>query len=900
MDWYKQKWDDVLASFGVSVHGLSSEKVLSLREKYGYNKLSETKKDSLFTIFLRQFQSPVIYILVIAAGIVFFKGDLVDSIIIFVVLLVNAIVGTFQEGRAQDTLFALRKMVTTYATVLRDEKEKIFLAEELVPGDIVILSEGDKIPADARLIYSNNLKIDESALTGESEPIIKNVEQIDKIDVPVADQVNMVFNGTYVIEGEARAVVVSTGVNTVIGKISKKLVGIDSEMPLKKNIKSLSKMIIFIVLGVSFFIFIVGVMRGISVLEMFSTAVAISVSAIPEGLPVVVTIILATGMHRMSKRNALVRKLQAVEALGQAEIIAVDKTGTITLNQMMVKRVYVSDKNYEITGNGYEPKGTVSYLGEVISPADHLDLLFLGKVSSFVSGGVVAYSDENKMWQRIAGDPTEVAMSVFSQKIGFNKNDLEREHNKIFEIPFNSHLKYHAVGNDIHDQKMISVVGAPEIIISKSKKIWRDGECFQINDEDLKNIYDEVLSMSKEGLRVIGLAMNMTSGDLNVSEDLPELCFVGFVGISDSIREEVSGVIVSAKEAGVKVVMITGDHIETAKAIGKETGIYSDGDIVITGAELSELGEVKLLEMLPKISIFARVTPEDKLKIIELYHKGKKVIAMTGDGVNDALSLAAADLGVSMGKIGTEVAKESSDIILQDDNFGSILSAIEEGRNIYITIKKVIFYLFSTSFGEVFTIIVAILLGYPLPILASQIIWLNFVTDGFLVAALSMEPKEKDLLSMGRNKSYKIIDGFMIQRIIIMGLVMMIGSLFLFDLYIGEGFLKASTITLTALAAFQWFNIFNSRFENKTIFSKEIFNNFYVWGSLLIVILLQLLAVYFKPLQSVLRTTALDLNDWIIIIVISSSIIFVEEIRKGLIKIFLKYGGIIKSPIKTL
>ncbi|MFA7216709.1 MAG: HAD-IC family P-type ATPase [Candidatus Paceibacterota bacterium] len=899
MNWYKHKWEDVLVSFEVSVHGLASEKVLSLREKYGYNKLSEIKKDSLFSIFFRQFRSPVVYVLLIAAVAVFLMGDVADSIIIFVVLIVNAIVGTFQEGRAQNTLTALRKMVTTYVTVLRDEKEKIFLADELVPGDIILLTEGDKIPADARLMSANNFKVDESALTGESEPITKNTYEIKKDGLSVADQINMVFNGTYVIEGEARAVVVSTGVNTVIGKISKKLVGIDSDMPLKKSIKNLSRMIILSVLGASAFIFLVGVMKSISALEMFSVAVAVAVSAIPEGLPVVVTIILATGMYRMSKKNALVRKLQAVEALGQAEIIAVDKTGTITLNQMMVKKVYVSGKSYEITGNGYEPKGDVSYLGEVISPADHLDLLFLGKVSSFVSGGAAAYSDENKMWQRTKGDPTEVAMSVFSQKIGFNKNDLEREHSKIFEIPFNSHLKYHAVGNNVSGGRMISVVGAPEIIISRSKSIWKEGKCLPINNSDLKDIHNAVLSISKEGLRVIGLAMDTGSTDLNEPTSLPDLCFVGFVGISDSIREEVSGVISSAKEAGVKVIMITGDHIETAKAIGRETGIYSEGDIVMTGAEMADSKESKLLEMLPSISIFARVTPEDKLKIIELYHKDKKVIAMTGDGVNDALSLAAADLGVSMGKIGTEVAKESSDIILQDDNFGSILSAIEEGRNIYITIKKVIFYLFSTSSGEVFTIVGAILLGYPLPILASQIIWLNFVTDGFLVTALSMEPKEKDLLSIGRRKSYKLVDSIMMQRIIIMGLTMMIGSLFLFDLYYAEeGFLKASTVTLTALAAFQWLNIFNSRFENKTIFSKEIFSNLYVWGSLLIIISLQVLAVYFGPLQSILKTTALSLNDWILIIVVSLSIVLVEELRKALVAAFSKNGGIIEGSIK--
>ncbi len=892
IDWYRKNKEDILKEFEVSTHGLSEEKVQSLRQKHGLNKLPESKRDSVFKIFLRQFQNPIIYILLLAGLVVFIKGDVVDSLVIFSVLFINAIVGSIQEGRAQNTLFALRKMVTTYTTLLRDGREKIILAEELVPGDIIILSEGDKIPADARLLEVNNLKIDESSLTGESEPIIKSEEIIDKDSLPISDQNNMVWSGTYVIEGSARAIVVSTGVNTFIGGISQKLLSIDADMPLKKNIKIISKMIIFVVVFVCLFVFVFGLSKGFSASQMFSTSVAIAVSVTPEGLPVVVTIILATGMYRMSKKNALVRKLQAVEALGQAEIIAVDKTGTITLNQMMVKSLYVGEKVYEVSGNGYEPKGDISYSGNIISPVDHKDLLFAGKLSSLISNGVVAFSEENKMWQRISGDPTELAMAVFSQKVGFIKNDLERENNKILEIPFSSYLKYHAVTNLIDKEEVTTVVGAPEIIISKLKNIWKGGAISKIEDSDLDNIRQNVLSMTKEGLRVVAMAINKEGVDWSGIESLPDLCFVGLFGISDSIREEVFDVVTLAKNSGVKVVMITGDHIETAKSIGIKTGIYKEGDVVLTSSDIENKNEDELLKLLPKTSVFARVTPEDKLKIIELYRKSKKVVAMTGDGVNDALSLVAADLGVSMGKIGTEVAKESSDIILQDDNFGNIIHAIEEGRNIYITIKKVIFYLFSTSFGELFTIILAIFLGYPIPILASQIIWLNFVTDGFLVAALAMEPKDKDLLKDNRKRFTKIIDSIMIQRIIMMGLVMMLGSIFMFDAYLGAGFVKASTITLTTLAVFQWFNIFNARFENKSIFTREIFSNLYVWGALLIVISLQLLAVYWGPLQSILRTTMLSLGDWVIIIGVSSSMIAIEEFRKILVKVLSKVFAI--------
>jgi len=886
-NWYKKSREDVLKEFDVNIHGLSEERVLSLRGKYGLNKLSESKKDSIIKIFLRQFQSPLVYILLIAAIIIFFTKDVADSIIILFVLSINSIVGTIQEGRAQNTILSLKKMVTTYVTLLRDGKEKIILAEELVPGDIIILSEGDKIPADARIIESNNFKVDESSLTGESDLISKNSEIVRGDNVPVSDQSNMVWSGSYVVEGVSKAVVVSIGVDTTIGKISKKLEDIHSDMPLKKNINKLSKTIIFVVLIFSSSIFFVGLYKGLDLFEMFSVAVAISVSAIPSGLPVVVTIILATGMYRMSKKNALVRKLQAVEALGQAEILAVDKTGTITLNQMMVETVYVSENIYKITGNGYEPKGDILLNNQTISSLDHKDLVFMGKLSSLVSNGTAAYSDENKMWQRISGDPTELAMAIFSEKIGFNKTDIERENPKLLEIPFNSRLKYHAVTNLIDKEDITTIVGAPEVIVSKLNNIWKDGQLLKIKQSDIDNIHKNILLMTKNGLRVVAMAISDQSIDIANEDGFSNLCFVGLFGISDSIREEVFDVVELAKKSGVKVVMITGDHIETAKSIGIKTGIYNEGDVVLTSSDIKNKEDKELLNILPEVSIFARVTPEDKLKIIELYRNNKKVIAMTGDGVNDALSLVAADLGVSMGKVGTEVAKESSDIILQDDNLNSVISAIEEGRNIYVTIKKVIFYLFSTSFGEIFTLIVALLLGFPMPILAGQIIWLNFVTDGFLVAALSMEPKEKNILYK-KNKGSSLINTEILQRIIVMGMVMMVGSLYVFSMYQSEGFLKASTMTLTVLAAFQWFNIFNARFANKSILTKEIFSNLYVWGALVVVICLQLLAVYWGPLQSILRTTTLSLFDWGIIVVVSSSIILVEEIRKILVKLITK------------
>ncbi len=882
MEWYKLSLSEIFKELESNNRGLTEEQVKARLEKIGLNILPEAKTDSFLRIFLRQFQSSIIYILLLAAIVVFALGHSVDGMVILAVLLFNAIIGSVQEGRAQNTMKALRRLVKTEATVIRSGREVVLSSEFLVPGDVILLNEGDKIPADARILEAENLKVDEASLTGESESVSKISEPIKKEKLSSAEQLNMVFKGTYVIEGKARAIIVSTGSQTVIGKISSKLEGMDTDVPLKKNIKILSRAIIVIVLSVSALVFLIGFLRGIGLVEMFSVAVAISVSAIPEGLPAVVTVVLAAGMYRMSKKNALVRKLQAVEALGQATIIAVDKTGTVTLNQMMAGRLYVGGKMYEVKGNGYEPSGEISFEGSTVEPLDHSDILLAGKISALTASASIAYSEEQKEWQRLSGDPTDAAILVFSKKVGFHKDDLEREHEKILEIPFSSNTKYHAVMNKVDGKAMLSVVGAPELLMEKSKYLWQDGEAKLFQDEDRKSAEKAILEISRLGLRVIALAVKFETPKELELDQLPELCFVGFVGIADAVRPGAKSALNDAKKAGVKVVMITGDFPETAKAIAGQVGIYEEGDRIITGKDLQEMTENELFEILPKTSVFARVAPEDKLKIIEIYRKRGEVIAMTGDGVNDVLSLAAADLGVAMGKIGTEVAKEAADIVLLDDNFGSIVSAIEEGRNIYRTLKKIILYLFSTSMGEIFTIIVAIMLGYPLPILASQIIWLNFVTDGFLVAALAFEPKEKDLLQREalKKEGRYIVDSAMFRRMIMMGLVMMFGALYLFVLYLPQGFIKASTIALTVLAVFQWFNAWNCRSEKKTIFSKESFSNPFLFIALPIVIGLQFLAVYTPFFQKILQTTPLTVRDWGVVLGVGLLIIIVEEIRK--------------------
>ncbi len=886
-NFYEQNITDVFERINSNEHGLTENEAKKRLLDYGPNKLPVGKVDSYFVIFLRQFQSSLIYILLFACLVIFLMGEIVDSLIILIVLIFNAIVGTLQEGKAQNTLLALKKITETKATVLRNGRELIVSDVEIVPGDILILQEGEKVSADARLIAVTNLKVDESTMTGESEPVQKMIEPLNQEGLTIADQDNMVFKGTNILAGSGRAVVVVTGVETVIGKISKELSAIDSEMPLKTNIRNLSKLIIIVVSIMSVILFLIGIFSGKTYLEMFGTVISLAVSIIPEGLPIVITLVLATGVWRMSKHNVLIKKLQAVEALGQAKVIAVDKTGTLTKNEMTVQKIFLPDnkagegsKFFEIEGNGYEPEGGIRLLGNSIDPINHPELTFIGKISAFCSNARVLFSEEEKLW-RVAGDPTEAAMLVFSQKLGFHKDSLEKENPLLAELPFDYKLKYHATVHGADKNNILSVIGAPEEILNKCSHIYFENKIHHLSVEVKKQLESIFQQMSKEGLRIIAAATKINFAGIFKNEAVIELAFVGFIGMKDPLRSEVAQATKDAISAGIKVVMITGDHKITAQAIGEEAGIFQPGDEILTGQEIDTFSNDELMSKLSQVSIFARVTPEHKFKIINAYRSRGEIVAMTGDGVNDAPSLMAADLGVSMGKVGTEVAKESSDIVLLDDNFGNIVIAVEEGRSIYNIIKKVILYLFSTGAGEALTIIAATVLLMPLPILPAQIIWLNFVTDGFLVVALGMEPKEKGLLNGIFKKPRKyLVDKIMGLRILIMSTTMMIGTLILFSLYLNGDMVKAWTMSLTTLAVFQWFNAWNCRHESKSIFQMNPFSNKYLLAALLIVINLQLLLVYNPVMQNLFKTTTLSFAEWIIIILTTSTVLLTEEIRK--------------------
>ncbi|MFH1346670.1 MAG: HAD-IC family P-type ATPase [Spirochaetota bacterium] len=870
--------DETFKELNSSRLGLSNEEAAKRLLEYGPNSLPEPKIPGLISIFLSQFLSPLIYILVAAAAIVLFMGEIVDAIIIFLVLIFNAVMGTIQEGKAQRTLLALKQFVKTSATATREGKIMILTDNEIVPGDVILIQEGEKIPADGMLISSSSLKIDESILTGESSPAMKTAEEVKNTDPQ--NQKNIVFKGTNAVSGNGLAVVIATGTSTEIGKISKAVASIDTEIPLKKSIKSLSKIIIATVFFIGVALVILGLAQNKPLKEIFATVISLSVSIIPEGLPIVMTLILASGVWRMAKQKVLIKKLQAVEALGRANIIAVDKTGTITKNEMSLENVYINGNFFDIRGKGYEPVGEILLNGELIEPLNHSDIMLAGRVAHFCSNARAIYIEESKTW-KVSGDPTEAALDVFAQKIGFKETDTESP--KIFDLPFDYSTKYHATIHKTGNRNFLTVVGAPEEILKLCDRIWtKNGtkKLSNIEKESLEFIFSD---MSQKGLRVLAFSINTNTENSFRKNTVPKLVFCGFFGMKDPLREEVKDSISMVRQAGMRVVMITGDHKITARAIAKEAGILTEKENVITGEELEKFSDEELLEKFKTCNVFARVNPTHKLRIIEIFRKSGEIVAMTGDGVNDAPSLAAADLGVAMGKIGTEVAKEAADIVLLDDNFSNIISAAEEGRNIYKTIKKVVLYLFSTSVGEVLTISGALIIGFPLPLFPAQIIWLNFVTDGFLDVALAMEPREDKLLNeFARLKKQKIgiIDSFMAKRMIFMGVIIAAGTLFIFSKYLNSSPGKAFTISLVTLAIFQWFNVWNCKSENKSIFSMNPLKNKFLIGATVIIVSLQIFAVYNPFMGRFLKTVPLNATDWIYAALIAFIIIIAEESRK--------------------
>ncbi|MEM5772832.1 MAG: cation-translocating P-type ATPase, partial [Candidatus Aenigmatarchaeota archaeon] len=755
--WHIFEAEDVIKTLESSEAGLSELEAKRRLEKFGLNEIKEKKKISPFKIFLRQFKSFLIAILLVAAIVSLFLKEFLDASAIFAILMMNAFLGFYQEYKAEKAMESLKKMMVQKVKVIREGKQTEISSKELVPGDIIILEEGEGIPADARIIEAFSLATDESALTGESTPVEKQVKPIQ--DLPIAERSNMVFMGTYVARGRGKAIVVATGMNTEVGKIAKEIEEAEEETPLQKKLDKFGKWLGLLVLVVCFFVFVLGYLEDLDIVDDFFTAVALAVSAVPEGLPAVVTVALALGVNRMAKRNALVRKLSAVETLGCTTVIAADKTGTMTVNEMCVKKVWCSGKIVEVSGTGFEPRGEFFSEGKSVEPTKDNDLMLLIKAGLICNNSTIEFKEGK--WH-VIGDPTEAALLVLASKAGLAKQEKAE-----FEIPFSSERKLMTVVYKQGKEFVAFTKGAPEKVLQLSTYILKKGKAERLGEKEKAKISFEMEEMAKQGFRVLALAYKRVK-KIEESKLEKGLTFLGFVGMIDPPRPEVKQAIETCKQAGIRVVMITGDHRLTALAIAKEIGLVEGEEEILTGEELEKMSEEELEEKVEKVAIYARVSPQHKSRIVKALKKKGHIVAVTGDGINDAPALKKSDIGVAMGIKGTDVAKEASDMVLLDDNFATIVNAVEEGRGIYDNIRKFVRFLLCINFDEIALITTAIILStmlpnLPLPLLPLQILWLNLVTDGFPALALTADPYEEDLMKKKpRNPKHGILHGMLL------------------------------------------------------------------------------------------------------------------------------------------
>jgi len=876
--WHTLKIEDILSKLKTGEQGLSKTEAKLRLKKFGLNKLTEKRRIEPIKIFFRQFKSFLILILIIAAIISAILVSLTDAYIIIAIVLVNAVLGFTQEYKAEKTMEALKKLAAPKAKVIRDGKQIEISAKKIVPGDIIHLEQGDKIPADARLIKVTSLRIDESTLTGESTPITKDVRALK--DVPLAERKNMVFLGTIVSYGKALAVVVNTGMKTEMGKIAKMIQTEETEVtPLQKRLNDFGKWMGIVVIVMSLITFLFGVLRGMNIFGMFLTSIALAVSAVPEGLPAIVTATLAFGMRRMAKYNALVRKLAAVETLGCTTVIAADKTGTMTTNEMTVRKLYCNDKIVNITKVGFEPKGEFICNG-IINPKrdEHVKLLL--RIGLLCNDAVLEY--EEGSWN-VLGDPTEGALLVVAAKADMWKDNTKNNYPTIAEFPFSSERKRMTTIHQTPHMTFAYVKGAPETILSLCNSVYKNKQVKKLDKNGRKRISDTIRKMASDGLRVIAFAYRKIEKIEFTPENVEKnLTFVGLAGMIDPPREEVKGSIELCKQAGIKVVMITGDHKLTAIAVARELEIIEDdSETVLTGSELEKLTDDELKEIVEKVKVYARVSPEHKVRILDALKQNGHVVAMTGDGVNDAPALKDAHIGVAMGVKGTDVAKEASDVILLDDNFATIVKAVEEGRGIYDNIRKSIRLLLSANFDEMFVIMLAILSGLPLPFLPIHILWINLITDGLPALSLSIDPKDPDIMKRKPRKSKEHILSNMIVFIIVAGAIGCLVTIVVFTSECTGGFVyrcveqspsyvKAVTMAFTTVIMFELFFVFNCRSERHSIVEYNPFSNRYLVAAVALSILMQLIVIYVPFFQSLFGTVPLNLTDWFKIILFGS------------------------------
>lgn len=895
--WFSMELSEVLGHLTASVQGLEKSQAEQRLQQSGLNTLETKKTTSKFKLLGRQVNNPLIYLLFAAAGVSLLTDHIVDAGVILGVITLNTLVGFVQEWRSEDALAALKKMISPHARVLRDTRVQIIDAAQVVPGDILQLETGDRVAADAYLVESDNLHANESALTGEAEPAAKRPGRVAQ-DTSLGDRHNMVWMSTSITGGRGRAVVTGTGMNTQMGSIAGQVSSVEDEQtPLQKRIHSLG--IVLGILGVvlAAMVVVLGLLRGYETMEMLLFGVAVAVSAIPEGLPAVITVTLALGVRRMADRNALIRHLPTVETLGSTTVICTDKTGTITENQMTVRKVWAGGEIYNFTGEGYQAEGQIhTDSGQPVDDVPEALQRFL-KIGTLANN---AHLHKEKETWKLEGNPSEGAMLTAAIKAGLDPEHLRSASPRLAEIPFSSEQKYMAVltNEENSHAPTVYIKGAPDRLLNFCSWAIINGRKTEM-DESVKNtVHGIIENFGQSALRVIAggfREFETDKAEIDANDVEQGITLAGLWGIIDPPRGESALAVKAAKDAGIKTVLITGDYAATALAIAQQVGIAGDGT-VLGVKEIESMDDKELAQASLRSNVFARVSPGHKLKIMRALKKYGHVVAMTGDGVNDAPALKGADIGISMGQTGTEVAKEASDMILTDDNFATIVHAVEEGRVIFSNLRRVIFFLLATNLGEVMTLGGALILGLELPLTAAMILWINLVTDGACTVPLGVEPRHRDVLNKPpRDPREPIINRPMILRMVLLTPVMAIGTLLLFWYEINSGSLEhARTTAFTTMAVFQWFQCLNARSQYHSVFSIGLWSNRWLLVGLAAAICLQVGAIHTAAGQWLFGTVRQTWFDWLLIILVSSSIWVLDEVFK-LLKV---YGHPEQTPAK--
>ncbi|MCY8487344.1 calcium-translocating P-type ATPase, SERCA-type [Bacillus atrophaeus] len=854
--------------------GLTEKEVKKRLETHGPNELQEGKKTSALVLFFSQFKDFMVLVLLAATLISGFLGEYVDAIAIIAIVFVNGILGFFQERRAEQSLQALKELSTPHVMALREGSWAKIPSKELVPGDIVKFASGDRIGADVRIVEAKSLEIEESALTGESLPVVKHADKLKKPDVSLGDITNMAFMGTIVTRGSGVGIVVGTGMKTAMGKIADMLESAGTfSTPLQRRLEQLGKILIVVALLLTVLVVAVGVIQGHDLYSMFLAGVSLAVAAIPEGLPAIVTVALSLGVQRMIKQKSIVRKLPAVETLGCASIICSDKTGTMTQNKMTVTHVWSGGKTWNVSGVGYEPKGAFTLNGKETSADHHKPLQQMLLYGALCNTSIIEKKDDEYI---LDGDPTEGALLTAARKAGFSNDFVQSHYRVIEEFPFDSDRKMMTVIVEDRDKKHYVITkGAPDVLMQRSANIFYDGSA-ELFTKGRKSEADAVLKhLASQALRTIAVAFKpLKAGEKPTMEQAEkDLTLLGLSGIIDPPRPEVRQAIKECREAGIKTVMITGDHVETAKAIAKDLRLLPKRGKIMDGQMLNELSSEELAGVVDDVYVFARVSPEHKLKIVKAYQENGHIVAMTGDGVNDAPAIKQADIGVAMGITGTDVAKEASSLVLVDDNFATIKSAIKEGRNIYENIRKFVRYLLASNVGEILVMLFAMLLALPLPLVPIQILWVNLVTDGLPAMALGMDQPEGDVMKrkprqpkegvFARKLGWKVISrGFLI------GIATLLAFIIVYHRN-PENLAYAQTVAFATLVLAQLIHVFDCRSET-SIFDRNPFENLYLIGAVLSSILLMVIVIYYPALQPIFHTVPIKPGDWLLVIGMSA------------------------------